>query len=123
MEGIVITPVRFGITANVCALIALAYGKDRSVVMAHDLISPGPGWTRSDRFVIQAVIPEGSVNYTALQLSNLQAPNLQLMIRNLLADRFKLVLHPEQEERAVYELVLNGGSARLRCCTKSETLI
>ena len=48
----------------------LAYGKDRSLVIAHDLF--GTGLDKGDRFAIQAVIPEGSVNYTALQLINLR---------------------------------------------------
>src|SRR5689334_1001426 len=51
-------------------------------------------------------MPEGAPVYTSRELSRGEAPKLQTMISNLLADRFKLVLHHETKELPVYNLVV-----------------
>ena len=55
----------------------------------------GPAWLDSDRFDIVAKAPEGS-----------QPDQSTLMLRGLLADRFKLKVHGETRETQVYALVL-----------------
>src|SRR5215813_9694870 len=98
---------RFAATAiSVHRLIALAYGKHCRAALDIPLISDGPAWIRSDRFDIQAVIPEGSAVYTAEQLAKGEAPGLQTMLQSMLMDRFKLALHRETKEIPVYNLVL-----------------
>jgi bla regulator protein blaR1 len=57
-------------------------------------ISGGPSWLNSDRFDI---IAKAEGNATPEQTN--------LMLRSLLADRFKLVVHTEQREMSVYSLV------------------
>ena len=57
-------------------------------------ISGGPSWLTSDRF---DVIAKAENNATPDQTN--------LMLRSLLADRFKLVVHTEQREMPVYSLV------------------
>jgi bla regulator protein blaR1 len=87
-------------------LIALAYGKHCRASLDIPLISGGAPWIRSDRFDIEAVIPEGSPVYTPEQLNNGEAPGLQVMLQSMLTDRFKLALHRETKEVSVYNLVL-----------------
>jgi uncharacterized protein (TIGR03435 family) len=77
-----------------------AYGKDCL------LVSGGPDWAASDRYDIDALIPEGSGSYTVEQFRNGEAPKLQSMLRTLLADRFKLVLRRELKDTQVYNLVV-----------------
>jgi uncharacterized protein (TIGR03435 family) len=77
-----------------------AYGKDCL------LVSGGPDWAASDRYDIDALIPEGSGSYTVEQFRNGEAPKLQSMLRTLLADRFKLSLRRELNDTQVYNLVV-----------------
>ena len=61
-----------------------------------------PDWARESRWDILAKIPEGG--------SQEQIPE---MLQALLADRFKLVIHHEQREQPVYELVVGKGGPKL----------
>jgi uncharacterized protein (TIGR03435 family) len=63
----------------------------------------GPDWIASDRFDILAK-PERAVAATGA-FFNGQEP-LRMMLRTLLADRFKLVMHRETKELPIFELVL-----------------
>ncbi|HEY7188269.1 MAG TPA: TIGR03435 family protein [Vicinamibacterales bacterium] len=61
-----------------------------------------PNWTTSDRFDIVAKAPDGT------------APELyRPMMRNLLADRFKLKAHMETREMPLYALVLARTDGKL----------
>jgi uncharacterized protein (TIGR03435 family) len=62
----------------------------------------GPEWLQSDRFDIAARV-EGAAG----------KDRLMLMLQTLLADRFKLRLHRETIERAVYVLVTAKNGPRL----------
>ena len=99
-------PGRFLITnANLFRLITLAYAKDCLWFAELDLLS-GPEWIKTERFDIQATIPAGSPVYTYKQAIDGDAPKLQSMIQNMLADRFKLALHREVKEMPIYNLVV-----------------
>ena len=87
-------------------LINLAYGKNCRASSEIDLISGVPEWARSQVFDIQATIPAGSVAYTMVQLNNGDAPKLQSMLQNLLADRFSFALHHDSKEIPIYNLLL-----------------
>jgi uncharacterized protein (TIGR03435 family) len=65
----------------------------------------GPGWIDAQRFDINATLPESSV----------PAPLEQrwLMMRQLLAERFKLMVHTEMRDAPIYELVLARSDGRL----------
>ena len=65
------------------------------------------------RPIIQALMPEGSPDYTTAEFLNGKAPKLEAMILNMLADRFKITLHREMKEGPVYELVVGKGGAKL----------
>jgi uncharacterized protein (TIGR03435 family) len=95
-------------------LIALAYGKDCIFLEQNgELLLGGPEWVRSAGFVIQAVIPSSAPAYTRSQLDTGTAPQLQEMLRNLLADRFNLALHSEAKDMPVYLLTAGNGASKL----------
>ena len=66
----------------------------------------GPDWIASDRFDIVAR-PEREVPSTGGQ------DPLRMMLRTLLADRFKLVMHKETKELPIFELVVAREDGRL----------
>jgi uncharacterized protein (TIGR03435 family) len=74
-----------------------------------NLLSGGPAWIKSDRFDIQATIPEGSFNGTP-QLAD---PKLRKMLQVLLSDRFKLRVRPEMKEMSVYVLTPGKDGTKL----------
>src|SRR5687768_6508732 len=92
------TPLRF--------VIAAAYGIPVARVVG------GPSWLGNptvemrqvggDRFDIGATLPEGSA-----------ASQVPLMLRALLADRFKLVAHSEMRDAPMYALILARADGRL----------
>ena len=70
----------------------------------------GPDWIASERFDILGK-PERAVPGTGA-FFNGQEP-LRMMLRTLLADRFKLVMHKETKELPIFELVLARQDGRL----------
>jgi uncharacterized protein (TIGR03435 family) len=83
-------------------LIANAYDIPVWAVYSH--ISGLPSWAGTERFDIEGK----SGNLTA---SNTE---LQTMMRNLLKDRFKLMIHEDTKEEAGYALVAARGGPKLR---------
>jgi uncharacterized protein (TIGR03435 family) len=63
----------------------------------------GPDWLASDRFDIVAKAPDGTTG----------PEQMRLMLRALLADRFKLVARTETREMPIYSLVLAREDGRL----------
>src|ERR1039458_7079844 len=63
----------------------------------------GPKWLDSERFDIVAKIPKGATK-----------EQFQLMLQNLLAERFKLTLHHETKELPMYALVVGKGGHKLK---------
>ena len=57
----------------------------------------GPDWMNSDRFNVEATYSEDTAS---------GPPRTDLMLRTLLAERFKLTVHNDTRERPVYALVL-----------------
>jgi uncharacterized protein (TIGR03435 family) len=78
----------------VANLIGNAYGN-------HKLVG-APEWVESDRYDLEARAP-GSPN----------DKQMMQMLQVLLAERFKLQLHPEQREEPVYHLVVAKGGLKL----------
>jgi uncharacterized protein (TIGR03435 family) len=64
-------------------------------------LASGPSWLGSDRFDIQARVPEGAKQ------------DNPAMTRALLRDRFKLVVHTEIKQEQVYALVVDRADGRL----------
>jgi uncharacterized protein (TIGR03435 family) len=85
-------------------------------------ISGGPSWLGSDHFDINAKVPEGVRDMGGPQLPGAGPGPLQLMMRALLAERFKLVVHNETKESPIYALVLARSDGKLGPeMKKSET--
>jgi len=78
------------------------------------LLSGGPDWTKKDRFDIQARIPDGMPDYTFVQFFNAQAPQIQVMLQALLADRFNLKVHREKKQMTVFVLVITKKGPKLK---------
>jgi uncharacterized protein (TIGR03435 family) len=63
----------------------------------------GPDWMASERFSIQAKLPDGA--------DKEQVPE---MLQTLLVDRFKLAFHHDDKEQSVYALVVGKGGSKLK---------
>jgi len=86
---------------SVLTLVMAAYGRDCTVVEG------GPAWARSGEYYeINALLPQGTPSYTVEDLIKGDAPVLQRMLQNLLANRFQLVLRRELREMPVYALTV-----------------
>ena len=85
------------------AVIELAYG-------VKDYQFDGPDWLNSPRFDITAKPPAG---YKHAQL--------QPLLRNLLADRFKLIVHHDSRQVSGYALVIAKGGPKLHESTGPRT--
>ncbi|HZR24451.1 MAG TPA: TIGR03435 family protein [Vicinamibacterales bacterium] len=85
-------------------LIRNAYGLQESQIVG------GPDWVANDRFDINAKAEDG---FVAPLTPPGQVGPIQLMMRALLADRFKLVVHDEEREMPIFALVLNRPDGKL----------
>ena len=63
----------------------------------------GPKWLDSERFDIVAKIAMGATK-----------EQFQMMLQNLLAERFKLAVHHETKELPIYALVVGKGGPKLK---------
>lgn len=76
------------------------------IVTAYDVsvrhISGGPGWMNSEFYDIQAETDRSA-----------SAGQIHLMLRHLLADRFKLALHRETKELPLYVLTVENRGSKL----------
>jgi len=90
--------------ATVHRLVTLAYGMQCGAASNMELISGGPDWLRKEAFSIQATLPQGTPLYSFQQLQNGEAPKIQAMLRNLLADRFQLVLHHTPKDTPIFNV-------------------
>src|SRR4249919_2001597 len=75
-------------------------------------ITGGPGWMASDHFDINAKVPDEFRAVGPPPPGSGSGP-LQLMIRALLTERFKLVIHNETKDAPIYALILARADGRL----------
>lgn len=93
MRGPFIAGARYQVrVATMADLIAAAYGVNS------DRVWGGPSWLEWDRFDVIAKVPAGSNN----EANNKE--RLSLMLRALLAERFKLVAHNDSKPMPAFEL-------------------
>ncbi len=69
----------------------------------------GPGWLDSERYDIVAKIPEGATK-----------EQFQLMLQNLLSERFKLKLHRETKDLPIYALVVGKNGVKMKESSKDD---
>jgi uncharacterized protein (TIGR03435 family) len=72
-------------------------------VQPYQVAGPGPGSATSEHFDVQAKMPDGATQE--------QVPE---MLQTLLAERFKLTLHRENRDHAIYALVIGKGGLKLQ---------
>jgi uncharacterized protein (TIGR03435 family) len=89
--------------ATMLNLIMAAYG------VSEDTIAGGPGWLTSDLFDVVAKIPDGTTPAMA-----------NLMLKNLLEERFKLVAHNGTYPVARYVLTVGKSGSKLQSSSGSE---
>jgi uncharacterized protein (TIGR03435 family) len=100
------TPGRFNVTnAPLREIIRVAYQ-----IQPFQLVG-GPSWITTDRFDIVAKAPEGTP-MLGPPGSGSASPMLYMM-RNLLAERFKLAMHNETRDMPIYALVLARSDGKL----------
>lgn len=77
-----------------------------------------PEWTKTQRYDINATIdPQLAAQMQNMSESQRDAINQQMM-RNFLADYFKLTLHQESRDLPVYELVVGDSGSKLQETSK-----
>jgi uncharacterized protein (TIGR03435 family) len=91
-------PEWFGTDTNLRGLILMAYG----LVSAEGQVS-GPGWIDSQKYAVEAKVAPGTTK-----------AHFQQMLQDLLAERFKLVIHHETAVLPVYELVVAKNGPKLK---------
>ena len=75
---------------------------------------------RKDGFTVLAKIPDDAPDQTMTQLLNGHAPELQLMLQALLADRFALQVHRITKELPVYALTVGKKGPKLKTSDGSK---
>jgi uncharacterized protein (TIGR03435 family) len=101
------------------SLITMAYRINCLNADTTGLVSGGPAWVRSDQFDVAAMLPENAESVSAQQFNTGEAPKLQTMLQNLLADGFKLTMHRETRELPAYVLTLGQGGSKLTPATET----
>ena len=110
-----IDPRRFAVTrTTLYTLIAWAHGRDCTSLNLGGLITGGPSWVESDEWDIQALIPEGAAASTVREFVDGNAPELSARLRNLLVERFQLVIRSEKKDVSGYVLTRGEGPLKLR---------
>jgi bla regulator protein blaR1 len=100
---------RFTATNNTLrALILNAYG----IFASPSLLSGGPGWIDSETYDVEAKAEAGAIPKGAPSKVNWE--KTRLMLRTLLADRFKLSIRRETKVMPVYELVVAKNGPKLK---------
>jgi uncharacterized protein (TIGR03435 family) len=110
-------PKRFAmLRAKVAALISMAYIHQEEPKMGcrDQSISGLPGWTTSEWFNVEAIAPDGAPLYTVGSFDRkTPTPRLEGMLRQMLADRFGLVVRREPKSTDVYVLSVAKSGSKL----------
>ena len=106
-------------------LIELAYHGQSAQLMG------GPEWMNSAKFDVDAKVDLSSMNKQTAEMPDMHKPAADhanggdphtAMFRTLLADQFKLALHPETRNLSAYELVVDGGGSKLEESKGAHTM-
>jgi uncharacterized protein (TIGR03435 family) len=104
---------RWSSTGSIFSAIQLAYGEDGISLSASE-ISGGPDWIKSEVYDFEAKVDDSVVQGEWKKLTfDQKYDQLRLMMRSLLADRFKLKVRRETKELPVYALVVDKNGPKL----------
>jgi bla regulator protein BlaR1 len=78
------------------------------------LVSGAPAWIKKEQFNIQAKMADNSPGYTRNEFMQGEAPQIEFMLQELLADRFKLTVHREMRELPVYAIAIGKNGLKLK---------
>jgi uncharacterized protein (TIGR03435 family) len=97
-----------GSAATLAMLVQYAYG-----LRSEDQVSGVTEWAKTDRFEVQARMGEADI--AAMEKLDHADKNARLrqMMQALLAERFKLKVHAETKQVAVYDMVVAKGGSKL----------
>lgn len=109
MMGVEYQPDGFAGTVTLSMLVQYAYG-----LRSEDQVSGAPDWVKADWFEIQAKMSETDIAETQKLSPDEIQTRRELMLRALLAERFKLKAHIETKQAPVYELVVAKGGPKLK---------
>lgn len=90
------------------ALVAFAYGYP-----SEQQVSGGPGWVGSAQFDIEAKEDQETVERQKKMSRDARTDEVRAMVRELLAERFKLKVHHETKELPVYALSIAKGGLKI----------
>jgi uncharacterized protein (TIGR03435 family) len=85
------------------ALISAAYGVSCDL---QEAISGEPEWASFESYEVEATMPPGFPAYSRNDVLTGNAPKLQQMLQNLLAERFRLSIRQETKEMSAYNLIV-----------------
>jgi bla regulator protein BlaR1 len=88
-------------------LIGFAYGVRDFQILG------GPNWLEDDRWDVEAKAQEGSIAVVGPTDSSIPSP-VALRLQSLMRDRFRLNVHHDAKELAVYELSIAKGGPKLK---------
>lgn len=108
-------------------IVSIVYPTDGGRFRHADQLVGGPGWFDSARFDIVAKtdVRGGDTNkpgFTATAADREAVERVRLMMRRLLAERFKLRVHQEMRELPIYELVVLKQTGELGPDIKRSTV-
>jgi uncharacterized protein (TIGR03435 family) len=83
----------------------------------------GPGWTATDKFAIEAKSDQKFDQQLAVMSPSKAKQAKRDMLRNLLAERFKLAAHTETRERPIFALIVAKGGSKLIQSKSSKTAL
>jgi uncharacterized protein (TIGR03435 family) len=106
--GLRYQPDGFTGTVTLYMLVQYAYG-----TLTEDQITGAPDWVKTDWFDIQAKMSATDFAETQKLSSDESNARRKLMMQALLAERFKLKVHPAIKQLPVYELVLAKSASKL----------
>jgi uncharacterized protein (TIGR03435 family) len=98
--------------ASLATLISIAYDLP---IMGSTRISGGPSWVRVNHFDVV-----GNVDLPPGTQRAERVTNMKLMLRTMLADRFKLTLRPEIKDLPIYTLTVAKGGPKLESSAMDE---
>ena len=102
-------PSRF-VAINVTAKFLVTYAYN----MRDYQVSGGPAWIVSDRFDIVAKVEDSLAQEIPKLLPAQRQDQMRLLVRSLVADRFKLSVSHETKELPIYALVVAKGGSKLK---------